>query len=183
MRGHDQAHQAATAGGLRAILAKWHARWPLTVVMALAPARSRDAPGLRELLRAHQPVAAADGGLRLVILAGGAVLRALSVTGLDSVIPHLATVTQALAKVPAAATPSLGLPWTWQLHRPAHQLASASAAATPPMAAAVSVAARCSCRSASTPGSATLTAGLPGTASISVVQPWTLARSPGRRPR
>ena len=126
MRGHDQARQAATAGGLRAILAKWHARCPLMVVMDLIPARSCDAPGLRELLRAHQPVAAAGGGLRLVILADGAVLRVLSVTGLDSVIPHLATVTQALAKVPAAATPSLGLPRTRQLHRPAHQLASAS---------------------------------------------------------
>ena len=91
-----------TAGGLRAILAEWHARGLTTMVVDLTATRFCDSAGLQELVRAHKRAVADGGGLRLVIPADAALLRVFDVTGLDGIIPHFATMTQALAQVPAA---------------------------------------------------------------------------------
>jgi anti-sigma B factor antagonist len=92
-----------TAGELRAILFEWHSRGHTTVVVDLTGTRFCDSAGLRELARAHKRAVAYGGGLRLVILADGAFLRVFTVIGLDGIIPHFATLEQALAEVPAAA--------------------------------------------------------------------------------
>jgi anti-sigma B factor antagonist len=109
----------STAGGLRAILVEWHARGHTTMVVDLTATRFCDSAGLRELVRAHRRAVAGGGGLRLVIPAYGALLRVFGVTGLDGMIPHFATVTQALAHVPASAS------------RPRHRESSAEPASAP----------------------------------------------------
>jgi anti-sigma B factor antagonist len=86
------------AGQLRAILAGWHARGHATMVVDMADTRFCDSAGLREMVRAHQRAAAKGGGLRLVMPADGAVLRVFTVTGLDQLIPHFASLDQALAQ-------------------------------------------------------------------------------------
>jgi anti-sigma B factor antagonist len=93
----------STCGELRAVLLLWHGRAKATLVVDLTGTAFCDLAGLRELLRAHQRAAAAGGGLRLVIPPDGAVARMLGLAGLDRVIPHFATVKQALAQLPAAA--------------------------------------------------------------------------------
>jgi anti-sigma B factor antagonist len=94
-----------TAGELRAILFEWQGRGHATVVVDLTTTQFCDSVGLRELVWAHKRAVADGGGLRLVIPGDGAVLRVFTVTGLDGVIPRFATLTQALARVPAAARP------------------------------------------------------------------------------
>src|SRR5215475_5291229 len=92
-----------TAGELRAILSEWHSRGHPTVVVDLTSTRFCDSAGLRELVQAHKRAVADGGGLRLVTAADGAFLRVFTIIGLDGIIPHFATVQQALAEVPAAA--------------------------------------------------------------------------------
>ena len=92
-----------TAGELRAILLEWHGRGHTTVVVDLTGTQFCDSAGLRELVRAHKRAVADGGGLRLVTLADGAFLRIFTIIGLDGIIPHFATLKQALAAVPAAA--------------------------------------------------------------------------------
>jgi len=112
-----------TAGELRAILSEWHDRGHTTVVVDLTGTRFCDSAGLRELARAHKRAVANGGWLRLVILADGAFLRVFTVVGLDGIIPHFATLQQALVEVPAAAIrPS----------RPGHEREPAAAPASPP---------------------------------------------------
>lgn len=94
---------ADAAGGLHAILVEWRARGHTTVVVDLTATRFCDSAGLRELVRAHKRAVADGGELRLVIPADDALLRVFRVTGLDGIIPHFATVTRAVAQVPAAA--------------------------------------------------------------------------------
>jgi anti-anti-sigma factor len=94
---------ASATRELRAILLEWQARGHTTIVMDLTATRFCDPAGLRELVRAHNRAVADGGRLRLVIPADGALLRVFSVTGLDGILPHFATVTQALAHVPVAA--------------------------------------------------------------------------------
>ena len=96
---------ATTAGQLRAILLEWHSRGHTTVVVDMTGTLFCDSAGLRELVWAHKRGVAEGGGLHLVIPAGGAVLRVLTVTGLDHLIPHFAALEQALARVPAASRP------------------------------------------------------------------------------
>jgi anti-sigma B factor antagonist len=96
---------ATTVGQLRAILLEWHGRGHTTVVVDMTGTLFCDSAGLRELVWAHKRGVAESGGLRLVIPAGGAVLRVLTVTGLDHLIPHFAALEQALARVPAASRP------------------------------------------------------------------------------
>ena len=86
-----------TAGQLRAILLEWHTRGHATVVVDMTGTQFCDSAGLRELVRAHKRARAEDGGLRLVLPADGAVLRVVSFTGLDRLIPHFAALEQALA--------------------------------------------------------------------------------------
>ena len=94
---------ATTVGGLRAILFEWQSRGHTTVVVDMTGTQYCDSAGLRELVWAHKRAVAAGGGLRLAIAADGAVLRIFMVTGLDRLIPHFATLKQALAGVPSAA--------------------------------------------------------------------------------
>jgi anti-anti-sigma factor len=94
-----------TSGELRAILLQWHGRGHATAVVDLTATMFCDLAGLRELMRAHQQAVAAGGGLRLVTPPDGALARIFGIAGLDGVIPHFATVKQALAQLPAAAGP------------------------------------------------------------------------------
>jgi len=92
-----------TAAELRAILAEWHSRGHVTVVMDMTGTEFCDSAGLRELVWAHKRAAADGGGLRLVMRAEGAFLRIFTLTGLDGIIPRFATAAQALSQGPAAA--------------------------------------------------------------------------------
>jgi anti-sigma B factor antagonist len=94
----------STAGELRAILCEWRARGYTTVVVDLTGTEFCDLAGLRELVWAHQRAVADSGGLRLVTAAGGTFLRVFTVTGVNGIIPRFATVKQALARLPAAAS-------------------------------------------------------------------------------
>ena len=93
-----------TAGQLREILVAWHSRGHTTVIVDLTGTQFCDSAGLRELVRAHKQAVADGGGLRLVTLADGAFLRIFTIIGLDGIIPHFATLGQALAGMPAAAS-------------------------------------------------------------------------------
>ena len=101
----------STCGELRAILARCHSRGHAMVVVDLTGTVFCDLAGLRELMRAHQQAVAGGGGLRLVAPAEGAFARSFSITGLDGVIPHFATVKQALAQFPGSADPQGGPTW------------------------------------------------------------------------
>jgi anti-anti-sigma factor len=96
-----------TSGELRATLVQWHSRGHATVVVDLSGTEFCDLAGLRELACAHQRAEADGGGLRLVTPASGAFPRIFTITGLDGIIPHFATVRQALARLPATA---IGVP-------------------------------------------------------------------------
>ena len=109
-----------TAGQLQTILSDWHSRGHVTVVVDMTGTQFCDSAGLRELVLAHKRAVPEGGGLRLVIPAGGAVLRVFTVTGLDRVIPRFAALHQALAQVPAAAGRTLR-------HGPHPQTATATA--------------------------------------------------------
>jgi anti-sigma B factor antagonist len=101
---------ATTAGELRAILLEWQSRGHTTIVVNMTGTQYCDAAGLRELVWAHKRAVPDDGGLRLVISAEGAVMRAFTIAGLDGVIPHFATLRQALAQIPAGAVRPLRRP-------------------------------------------------------------------------
>src|SRR6516162_6122954 len=94
---------ATTVGQLREILLEWQTRGHTTMVVDMTATQFCDSAGLRELVRAHKRAVAEGGGLRLVTLADGAFLRIFTIIGLDGIIPHFATLKQALAAVPAAA--------------------------------------------------------------------------------
>jgi len=93
----------STAAQLRAMLVQWATRGHSTVVVDLTGTAFCDSAGLTVLVRAHKQALADGGGLRLVLPADGTVVRVLTLTGLDRVIPYFATLGQALAQVPAAA--------------------------------------------------------------------------------
>jgi STAS domain len=58
--------------------------------------------GLGVLVQAHKRALAEGGELRLVMPAGGAVLRIFALTGVDRLIPNFANLAEALAPAPAA---------------------------------------------------------------------------------
>jgi anti-sigma B factor antagonist len=91
-----------TADQLRAILFDCHSRGYPTLVVDMTGTQFCDCAGLRELVLAHKRAVREGGGLRLVVPAGGVVLRVFIVTGLDHLIPRFAALEQALAEVPAA---------------------------------------------------------------------------------
>lgn len=95
---------------LRAVLQQAGSRGHVTV-LDMTRTRLCDSAGLNLLLRAHKRALAEGGELRLVIPARAAVLRVFVVTGLDRVIPHFATVRQALEQVPATVQAAHPLPW------------------------------------------------------------------------
>jgi anti-anti-sigma factor len=92
-------------GELRAILFEWRSRGHTTVVIDMTATVSCDSAGLQELMWAHQHAVAEGGGLRLVIPDEDALQRVFTVTGLGGIIPYFPTLKQALAYLPAAASP------------------------------------------------------------------------------
>jgi anti-sigma B factor antagonist len=95
----------ATAGQLRAMLTGWAARGHTTLVVDLTGTQFCDSAGLSVLVRAHKQALDQGGGLRLVLPASGAMVRVFTLTGLDHVIPHFASLEQALAQAPAVIRP------------------------------------------------------------------------------
>jgi anti-sigma B factor antagonist len=93
------------ADGLRAALLEAAARGHVTFVVDLSRTRLCDSVGLNVLVRGHKRALAEGGELRLVI-PSVPVLRALAVAGVDRVIPHFATIDDALAQTPAGASKS-----------------------------------------------------------------------------
>jgi anti-sigma B factor antagonist len=92
-----------TVGELRSILCEWQSRGHATVVVDMTGTVFCDAAGLRELVRAHRQAAADGGGLRLVMAGDGTCWRIFTRSGLDAIIPHDATLAEALAQVPDTA--------------------------------------------------------------------------------
>jgi anti-sigma B factor antagonist len=93
-----------SAGQLRATLAQRAARRPAALIVDLTSTEFCDSAGLTVLVRAHKQALAEGGELRLVLPADGSVVRIFTLTGLDSVIPHFASLEQALTRLPATAT-------------------------------------------------------------------------------
>ena len=89
------------AGGLRESLLKAAALGHATLVVDLTRTLFCDTAGLNVLVRLHKRALAEGGELRLVI-PSVPVLRALAVSGVDRVIPHFATLDEALVPPPAA---------------------------------------------------------------------------------
>ena len=84
------------AGGLRAALLEAAAHGPGTFVVDMSRTQFCDTAGIHALVGAHKRAEASNGEIRLVIT-GAAVLRIFAITGLDSVIPHFASLEEALA--------------------------------------------------------------------------------------
>ena len=96
----------ANAGLLRAALvyAAVHGRGRF--VVDLTRTRFCDTAGLHALVAGHRRTLA-EGGQMLLVTPGTGVLRTFEITGLDRVIPHAASLDEALAQVPEArARPS-----------------------------------------------------------------------------
>ena len=91
-----------TAAQLRALLGEPAARGNATIVVDLSGTRFCDSAGLTILVRAHKRAQALGGGLRLVLPDHCAVARIFTITGLDGVIPHFASLTEALPQAPPA---------------------------------------------------------------------------------
>jgi len=92
-----------TAGQMRAMLAEWAARGHITLVVDMTGTEFCDSAGLSVLVRAHKQALAERGELRVILPASGTVARLFSLTGLDRVIPHFASLEQALAQAGRAA--------------------------------------------------------------------------------
>jgi anti-anti-sigma factor len=92
-----------TAAELEAVLSDWRTRGYATVVVDMTGTRFCDSAGLTELVQAHRQAVADGGGLRLVITADDAVLRILTLIGVDRVIPRFPSLQQALAQATATA--------------------------------------------------------------------------------
>jgi anti-anti-sigma factor len=93
---------AVNADGLLVALLEQAAHGRATFVVDLTRTRFCDTAGLNVLVRAHKRALAEGGELRLVIPSVH-VLRAFAVAGVDRVIPHFATVDEALDEPPAVA--------------------------------------------------------------------------------
>src|SRR5215813_10132189 len=92
------------ADQLRTVLLNTATRGHVTVVVDLSLTRFCDCCGLHTLLRQHRLAQAYGKELRLVIPAGGMVPRILALTGIDQLIPCFASLEEAVAQAPAAAT-------------------------------------------------------------------------------
>jgi anti-sigma B factor antagonist len=85
-----------TADQLRMALLGAAADGHMTVVVDMTRTRFCDSAGLSVLVRAHRQALADGGELRLVIPADGAVVRILTLTGMDRLIPSFDSVEEAL---------------------------------------------------------------------------------------
>ena len=88
------------AEALRVALLEAAADGHATFVVDLTRTSFCDTAGLNVLVRGHKRALAEGGELRLVI-PSVPVLRAFAAAGVDHVIPHFATVEEALAQTPA----------------------------------------------------------------------------------
>jgi anti-sigma B factor antagonist len=84
------------ADGLRLALLEAAGHGPQGFVVDMSRTQFCDTAGLHALVLAHKRAGAQGGEVRLVIT-GTAVLRIFAVTGLDDVIPHFASLDDALA--------------------------------------------------------------------------------------
>lgn len=84
------------APGLRGALLEAAAVSPRTLIVDLSQTTFCDTAGIHALVSAHKQAQADGGELRLVI-ATPTVMRILTITGLDNVIPYFGTRDQALA--------------------------------------------------------------------------------------
>jgi anti-sigma B factor antagonist len=84
------------ADRLRAALLEAAGRRPEGYVVDMSRTQFCDTAGIHALVLAHKRAGAESGGVRLVIT-GAAVLRIFAITGLDNVIPHFASLEEALA--------------------------------------------------------------------------------------
>ena len=92
------------ADGLRAALleAAAHGPGPGKLVVDMSRTQFCDTAGIHALVAAHKRASAQASEVRLVIT-GAAVLRIFAVTGLDDVIPHFASLEEALAATSGSA--------------------------------------------------------------------------------
>lgn len=91
------------ADGLRAALLESAAHEPERFVVDMTRTQFCDTAGIHALVSAHKRAQAA-GGQVLLVVTGAAVLRILAITGLDRVFPIAASLEEALAQIPAAAS-------------------------------------------------------------------------------
>jgi anti-sigma B factor antagonist len=84
------------ADGFRTALLEAAGPGPGGFVVDMSRTQFCDTAGLHALVLAHKRAGARGGEIRLVVT-GAAVLRIFAVTGLDDVIPHFASVEEALA--------------------------------------------------------------------------------------
>jgi anti-sigma B factor antagonist len=94
------------ADQLRAALLQAAAHGHGRFVVDLTKTRFCDTAGLHALVAAHRRTLT-EGGQVLLVIPGAGVLRTFEITGLDRVIPHAASLEEALAEMPEAqARPS-----------------------------------------------------------------------------
>ena len=82
--------------GLRAALQAAAATGSPAFVVDMTRTRFCDSAGLRVLVDAHKR-AVAEGGAVVLAVPAAAVLRVLEITGIDQVIPHFASLDEAVA--------------------------------------------------------------------------------------
>jgi len=89
------------APGLRTALLEASADEPVTLVVDMTRTLFCDSAGLHALVGAHRR-ALAEGGAVVLAVCGEAVLRILSLTGLDTLIPTFTSVDEALSRTVGA---------------------------------------------------------------------------------
>jgi anti-sigma B factor antagonist len=85
------------ADGLRTALAEAATHGHGRFVVDMTKTRFCDTAGLHALVAAHKR-SQTEGGQVLLVMPGAGVLRIFAITGLDNVIPHVATLDEALAQ-------------------------------------------------------------------------------------
>ena len=93
------------ADGLRTALLEAAGNGPGRLVVDMTRTQFCDTAGLHALMLAHKRAVAESGDIRLVVTSA-AVLRIFAITGLDDVIPHFATLEEALAATCGSAESS-----------------------------------------------------------------------------
>ena len=85
------------ADGLRAALSEAAAHGHGRLVVDMTRTQFCDTAGLHALVAAHKRTRT-GGGQLLLVMPGAGVLRIFEITGLDQVIPHVASLEEALAE-------------------------------------------------------------------------------------
>jgi anti-sigma B factor antagonist len=87
------------ADELRAALSEAASHGPGRLVVDMTRTQFCDTAGLHALVAAHKRTRS-GGGQLLLVMPGAGVLRIFEITGLDQVIPHVASLEEALAQPP-----------------------------------------------------------------------------------